>query len=204
MSLEIIQITRSQLELAAKMLALAFNHDPLFRYLCDQDEQKRLKQISWFANLFLRYGYPLNHVYTTANPPKGVAVWFPPGHFPLNNLRLLELGFYELPSHLAAGQFEQFIALFDAIETYHKQDMPSPHWYLCMLGVHPDHQNQGIGGLLLQPVLQQADAKQLCCYLETCTERAIRFYEKHGFEVVRTNETLSDQPCFWTMKRFPT
>jgi hypothetical protein len=37
---------------------------------------------------------------------------------------------------------------------------------------------------LLQPVLTQADAKGMACYLETETEANVRFYTKHGFKVV--------------------
>ena len=68
------------------------------------------------------------------------------------------------------------------------------------MGVSPVCQGQGIGGSLIQPVLKQADEEGLPCYLETDTPGAVRFYQKHGFEIVRTGE----QPLkFWTMKREP-
>lgn len=208
MTTEAIRLTPSQLESTADInravdtLALAFNQDPIFCFLWNKDQAERLKRIRWFSNLCLRYSLPNNDVYTTPHS-QGVAIWLPPGHYPLNNWRLLQLGLYTLPFQLGVKRFWQALHLFDQLETCHKQDMPTPHWYLFMLGVHPSHQGEGIGGRLLQPVLQQADDKQLCCYLETSTERAVRFYQKHGFKVVRSHENSATALPFWTMKRLP-
>nr|WP_231510290.1 GNAT family N-acetyltransferase [Fischerella sp. PCC 9605] len=81
--------------------------------------------------------------------------------------------------------------------------MSQPHYYLEMLGVAPAYQGQGIGSLLLQPVLKQADTEGLPCYLQTTTEKAVRFYQKHGFEVLRTVELPKGGSQLWTMKRSP-
>ncbi|MBW4579283.1 MAG: GNAT family N-acetyltransferase [Tildeniella nuda ZEHNDER 1965/U140] len=199
MTTKVIRLTQSQLNGAVETLALAFKDDPLFRYFCGEDHLARLNTIQWFSNLFLRYSLASHHIYTT-QPSQGVAIWLPPGCYPLNEWRLLQLGLYALPFKL---RFSRFWQLFNEIEKYHKQDMPKPHWYLFMLGVNPAAQGQGIGGLLLQPALQQADANQRCCCLETSTERAVQFYQKHGFEVVRFKENSFNTPSFWTMKRLP-
>ncbi|MBW4694046.1 MAG: GNAT family N-acetyltransferase [Lyngbya sp. HA4199-MV5] len=208
MTAEVIRLTQPQLDHAVDInnavetLALAFDNDPIFCFLWNGNKAERLKRICWFSNLLLRYSLPDNYVYTTPHS-QGVAIWLSPGHYPLNEWRLLQLGLYTLPFQLRLNRFWQALHLFDQIEKYHKQDMPTPHWYLFMLGVHPSCQGEGIGGLLLQPVLQQADADQLCCYLETSTERAVRFYEKHGFKVVRSHENSATALPFWTMRRLP-
>jgi ribosomal protein S18 acetylase RimI-like enzyme len=72
--------------------------------------------------------------------------------------------------------------------------------YSC-LGISPAYQRQGIGSLLLQPILKQADSEGLPCYLETSTEGGVRFYQRRGFEVVRTGGFPEDNLKFWTMKR---
>ena len=78
--------------------------------------------------------------------------------------------------------------------------MSVPHWYLLGLGVSPLYQGLGVGGSLIQPILERADKEGLPCYLETDTDGAVRFYQRHGFEIIRTGE----QPVkFWTMKREP-
>ena len=76
-------------------------------------------------------------------------------------------------------------------------------WYLLTLGVDPPRQGRGIGSALMRPVLTRADAEGLPCYLETEKERNVRFYGKHGFEVVAQGEGPAGGPAFWTMKREP-
>ena len=84
-----------------------------------------------------------------------------------------------------------------------KRLVPGPHWYLMLLFVEPDRQGQGIGSSLLRPVLAKADAARLPCYLETMTDRDVRFYEKHGFKAVWNGDLPSNGPHMWAMRREP-
>jgi ribosomal protein S18 acetylase RimI-like enzyme len=43
----------------------------------------------------------------------------------------------------------------------------------------------------------------VACYLETAKAINVKFYRKHGFEVVREIELASGGPPLWTMKREP-
>ncbi|PSB29216.1 GNAT family N-acetyltransferase [Chlorogloea sp. CCALA 695] len=203
MSTEVICLEISQIDAASKTLAHAFNDDPIFRHFASEREQARLGAIQLLAKTALRYSQSYNHIYTTAKELKGVAIWIPPGKFPLNDLRLLRLGLYTLPFKLRLNRLRQLISLFLTMEKHHKQDITQPHWYLFMLGVSPTYQRQGIGNLLLQPILKQADSEKLSCYLETSTEGGVRFYQRLGFEVVRTGGLPEADFKFWTMKRSP-
>ena len=44
-------------------------------------------------------------------------------------------------------------------------------------------QRTGIGGRLLEPVLEIADRARVDCYLETADRANVDFYERHGFVV---------------------
>jgi ribosomal protein S18 acetylase RimI-like enzyme len=77
------------------------------------------------------------------------------------------------------------------------------HWYLWGLGVEPSRQGQGIGGMLIQPVLARADASGLPCYLETMNEKNVPFYEKHGFKIVSDAEVPRHGLRVWAMLREP-
>ncbi len=157
LDLDIVGLKRSQINEASEVLARAFNDDPMFRYLTFEGDRARANALKWFCKLVLRYSEPYNHIYTTASELKGIATWVPPGHFPLNMLRLLQVGLYALPFNADWRKLGRMKSLFDKMEEFHKRDMPHPHWYLFMLGVAPTYQGQGIGGLLLQPVLKQID-----------------------------------------------
>ncbi len=57
------------------------------------------------------------------------------------------------------------------------------HWYLSILGLHPSRQGQGLGAVLLKPVLDEADKAGAASFLTTFSQGNIKFYEGVGFEV---------------------
>ena len=77
-------------------------------------------------------------------------------------------------------------------------------WYLFLLGVEPNCQRRGLGGALMRPVLERADAARQPCYLETENQRNVAFYLKQGFEtIVNGEEAGSSGVRFWTFRRDP-
>ena len=86
-------------------------------------------------------------------------------------------------------------------EGIHKRFAPDPHWYLFLLGVDPASQGSGLGSLLLQPILARADLAHMPCYLETNNPDAVRFYQKHKFNVVTEHQGKSSEPHIWAMRR---
>ena len=84
-----------------------------------------------------------------------------------------------------------------------QRDVPEPHWYLWMLGVDPPRQGQGVGSMLLQPVLWLADRESLPCYVEADKAKNVPFYQTHGFEVVEEGDVPGGGLHYWTMKHPP-
>jgi GNAT superfamily N-acetyltransferase len=202
MNQNILQFKRSQEEEAIELLTNAFAADPVLAYFGDRQKGERLELIQWFAKVALNYSYKDGQIYTTKSL-EGIAIWIPPGKFPLNDFRLLILGGYALPFKINPSKLLEFISLFLKVEKQHKQNVDRQHWYLFMLGVAPDRRSQGIGSLLLQPILERADRAKLSCYLETSTPRAVRFYQKHGFEIISEIKLFHNNLQIWTMKRNP-
>ena len=69
---------------------------------------------------------------------------------------------------------------------------PEGAWYLSIVGVLPQFQNQGLGADLINPVLEQSDRMGLATYLETFTPRNMTFYERLGY---RTAGTFHEPVC---------
>lgn len=203
MNTDVVCLKQSQFDHASEALASAFDKDPMFRYFTPEAARARTNALKWFCKTALRYSKPYNHIYTTASDLKGIAAWLPPEHSSVSILRLLQVGLYALPFNINWSKLGQFMSVYSTVDEFHERDLPQPHWYLFMLGVAPTYQGQGIGGSLLQPILKQADSEGLSCYLETFTEQAVCFYQKHGFEVLRIGEFPGNAPRFWTMKREP-
>ena len=69
-----------------------------------------------------------------------------------------------------------------------RQDPLNQHWHLGPVGVLPSHQGKGIGTKLLRRFCKEVDACIAPAYLETDTDRNVRFYERFGFQVVEETE----------------
>jgi ribosomal protein S18 acetylase RimI-like enzyme len=199
MSVNAINLKRTQIAQAVEILSNAFDSDPMFLYIMPSEEARR-NITKFIFGILLRENPDYQHIYTTALELKGIAVWVPPGRSALSFLGSLQLGLL-MPFKLGLPALGRSISVFSIIDNYHKQDMQHPHWYLANLGVAPAYQGQGIGASLLQPVLKRADSEGLPCYLETSTSSAVRFYQRQGFEILRIPELPENAPPMWTMKR---
>ena len=69
-----------------------------------------------------------------------------------------------------------------------RHDPLDQHWHLGPVGVLPSHQGKGIGTKLLSRFCQEVDACLSPAYLETDTDKNVRFYERFGFEVVKETD----------------
>ena len=77
-----------------------------------------------------------------------------------------------------------------------RHDPLDQHWHLGPVGVLPSHQGKGIGTKLLSRFCQEADACLSPAYLETDTDKNVRFYERFGFEVVKEAEIFDVKNCY--------
>jgi predicted N-acetyltransferase YhbS len=69
-----------------------------------------------------------------------------------------------------------------------RHDPLDQHWHLGPIGVLPSHQEKGIGTKLLSRFCQEVDACLSPAFLETDTNKNVRFYARFGFEVVKETE----------------
>jgi ribosomal protein S18 acetylase RimI-like enzyme len=198
----LVPLAPDQILHASEMLARAFHDDPPEVWLFP-DEARRRRVLRWDFGVALRYGLRYGETYTTPGHPEAVAVWLPPDRPLTSTIRMIIVGGVAAPFVLGFTAFRRFLSLSGLMEKLHKRDVPKRHWYLMVLGVDPPRQGQGVGGDLIQPVLALADRDELPCYLETSKEINVRFYEKHGFEVVVEGDLPGGAPKFWTMKRDP-
>jgi ribosomal protein S18 acetylase RimI-like enzyme len=199
---EAVPPTRSQTREVGEVLARALHEDPNWLWILP-DESRRTRVLPWFMEVLARYCHKYGVVHTTAGKVEGAALWIPPGKYPLSVVRLILAGMILVPLKLGRAAFGRFINGVNYEAELHKRDASPRHWYLATLGVDPPRQGLGIGSTLIQPVLARADAEGLLCYVETEKERNVRFYRKHGFEVVVEADVPNGGPHMWTMKREP-
>jgi GNAT superfamily N-acetyltransferase len=111
----------------------------------------------------------------------GVALWMPPGTFPVSFWRKARMTPALLRAALSArGAFRAFARVGATLEKVHPHDSS---WYLQAMGVHPRAQRRGVGRRLLSPTLALADESGLSCNLHTSDPANIAYYGRFGFEV---------------------
>jgi predicted GNAT family N-acyltransferase len=210
---QILSLQQSQISVAAKMMAATFFPDPLSCYLIP-NESDRLEILEKVWSKMIKQDFPLGHIYCShqehsdtsaslGNPQLlGIASWLPPNAKSPSLLQSLPL-IFEIFLQSGFLSTSRILNVLTKTEAYRLHDCPTPHWYLDGLAVSPNAQGKGIGGLLLQPILQQADRQGEICYLFTSTDRAVKFYQRHGFLVRDELRILKDAPPLWMMMRSP-
>jgi ribosomal protein S18 acetylase RimI-like enzyme len=196
---EVIRLSRQDNERASEVLARAFYNDPMLQCLVPNDV-KRIRLLLSFFGLVVRYCLHYGEVYTTP-ALEGAACWLSPGNTTPTFVRILRTGVYVSPLDFGLGGLLRDLQISAYMDAAHARAAPGRHWYLWALGVDPPYQGQGIGGMLIQPVLVRADAEGLPCYLETENPRNVPFYQKHGFTVVSEGEVTRRRLHVWGMLR---
>lgn len=180
-------------ELAAS-LSVAFDGYPLTEWVVLRDERHEDRRRNYFE-MFLNHGVEHGEVHCD-EPRRAAAIWFPPDGWKagfttlLARLRALArtTGWRNLSSRLAG---------LTRLAGHHPAE---PHWYLEVIGVHPDAQREGTGTTLLEAGLARARADGVGAYLITSSEKAIPFYTRHGF-AIRDTIQVAGAPACWSLWR---
>ena len=198
----VVRLTEAQTSRAGEVLARSFFDDPMFAYI-QPDRAERARTFPAFFAAAATYGLRAGEVYTTSGTVDGAALWIPPAPAAPQEDTRGSSGSTSPPSPLGDDAGERLRAVMTHFGELHRRAVPSPHWYLLILGVDPPRQGQGVGGQLLAPVLARADRDRLPCYLETMNPHNLPFYRRHGFGVVEDADFPGGGFHYWTMLRRP-
>lgn len=196
--MDVVRLEESRLGEASDVLARAFHDDPAWTWLFPDDARRR-RLLPWL----FRVGFEVTaaDVWTTGGLVRGAARWLPPGR-PAMRLGPTLRALVATPFRLGAST-TPFLAYGRAVEALRADAEPGPHWYLAGIGVDPRSQRQGIGSALIAPGVEAAARDGLPTVLLTNNEGNLAFYERHGFAVVREEETPRGGPNAWAMVKSP-
>ncbi len=177
---------------AVEILAEAFYDDPIMNWISDKPA---------FVNLMFDVTLPIflpkGFCYKVEGG-KGVAVWLGPGQslkWPftvVNVFRMLKL----------LGPLSMFRLAISGNKT-EKEHPAAPHYYLFAIGARRQYQGQGVGTSLIKEVLSKCDEEGIPAYLENSREENLKFYQGHGFEVIKEVQFSKSAPTLWMMWRDP-
>jgi GNAT superfamily N-acetyltransferase len=201
----IVLLSPGQADTAGAILARSHADYPSFRHLFP-DDQRRARALRALFTGVARDAARLRSAYGALGCEgdlSGIALWLAPGKFPWSALRQLRGAAWML-SVLRAdpSSFRAFMQTGANGARLHPADR---HWYLETMGVDPAVQRRGLGGRLLEPVLEIADRDRVDCYLETAEPRNADYYARHGFVVENPAlQLVPDGPAHIAMRRVPT
>jgi ribosomal protein S18 acetylase RimI-like enzyme len=196
-----VPLISAQIKHGAIVMAKAFQNNPFFTFVLP-DVTKRARVLPWLFMKIIRYGQHYGKVYTTPFLD-GITMWLGPKNTSLAMMGTLLTGLFLLPLKLSWRELQRSLLLSGFANQLHKKSVIGQHWYLYGLGVEPLRQGQGVGHVLLQPILAQADRESLVCYLDTNNEKNLPFYERNGFVVHNHGQASQTSPHTWTMLREP-
>jgi GNAT superfamily N-acetyltransferase len=164
------------LDALTETLTLAFGEDPVWSWGFSVRE-RGLEGMRAAWRLYLSSALAHGWVWRTEDDA-AVALWIPPGKPDL----LPEDGerFEPLMREALGSGAER---LFDAFGRFEEARPSEPHYYLSLLGTHPDRSGQGWGMGLLADNLTRIDAEGMAAYLESSNPANVPRYERLGFAV---------------------
>ena len=183
-------------------LTAAFYHDPMTEFLLP-NEESRAKRLSAGVEFLLELSSRTWSAEIANEKHAGVVGAASPEEYPppffhlmvvLSKLILKSLSFTPL------RVMEQWLRVFHQLDKIRPRH---PHWYILVLGVHPDHQGKGLGGELLRQILQKADEESVAVYLESSNPKNQDFYRKYGFGVREEIVPVPGCPPIWGLMRKP-
>lgn len=196
---EVGRVGQEELEGVAVTVAASFADDPIWKWIYDTDDTISMHTGMVLARMLVAQSTPADEIHSI-DDHGAVALWTGPAGSSTSENE--ELRNDQTAPHFSvfAEQLGDRIALTGKLSESMKQHRPvEPHWYLGILGTHPDRQNQGLGSKALQMMLAKADGFGIPTFLESSNPRNYGFYRRHGY--VEANElTVEDSPPllgFW-------
>jgi GNAT superfamily N-acetyltransferase len=189
------EATKADDNKVADVLARSFWDDPVMSWLVAPARTRYVRQRHFFrseAASVRRRGLVL-----TTDDLAGAAYWLPPKAWKTPTRDLVLHG---LPMVRAFGtRIPTALPLLTQMEKIHPSE---PHWYLAVIGTDPVRQGYGVGGALIDHVLERCDDEGVGAYLESSKATNVPYYERFGFKV--TEEIAFDKgPTLWGMWRDP-
>jgi GNAT superfamily N-acetyltransferase len=196
---EVQRVGQNALEQVAVTVAASFADDPIWKWIFGTDDTLSMDDGLTLARMLVARSTPADALHA-AGDFGAVALWTAPldsTDEANETLRNEQSGPY---AQVFAERIGERMAKVGILGQAMAEHRPSEsHWYLGILGTHPDKQNQGLGSQVLKAMLAEADGLGLPTFLESSNPRNYDFYRRHGYIDAETL-TADDSPPllgFW-------
>lgn len=178
-------------------VALAFERDPVWSWAFP-DPVRRLDQLRAVWGLVAESAIAGGWV-RCAEGCSAVAIWIAPGRPELSPE--YEQRLEPLLEEVVGEGAARVLDTFERFEAAHPEE--PEHFYLSLLGTHPEQRGRGIGMALLAECLELIDAEGARAFLESSNPVNQPRYERLGFRSRGTFALAEDGPDVTQMWREP-
>jgi GNAT superfamily N-acetyltransferase len=188
------RVTDADADRVSELFALAFYDDPTWSWAFPDPETRLAKHRVWWG-LFLHGALPHGWVWMT-DDGGAAAMWIPPDAPELTDED--EARIEPLLRELIGSHADDVLTLLERFDANHPRE--TGHYYLSMLGTHPDHRGLGKGMGLLAANLAQIDERRVPAYLESSNRANDHRYGRLGFVEIGEFAAPSGGPtlaCMW-------
>jgi ribosomal protein S18 acetylase RimI-like enzyme len=184
--------TEADLDGLTATLTAAFEGDPLWGSWAFPDPEDLAVWWRFYLSSALRY-----RCVWVRGDYAAASVWIPPGGRELAEAEEERAG--PLLEQLVGPRAPDIMKLVERFEASHPR--ATPHYYLSLLGTHPDYRGRGLGLGLLAQNLASMDAEGVPTYLESTNPDNTPRYERLGFRRVGEFTTPDRNRTVTTMWR---
>lgn len=200
---EVRRVGQEVRESVAQTVAASFADDPIWQWIYDTEDTIPIETGIVLARMLVARSTPGDVIHSIAGEG-AIALWTAPSESSSSeNEKFRDDQAMPFTSGFAE-QLGDRITITGTLSAAMAEHRPKEsHWYLGILGTHPDWQSQGLGSKVLGAMLGESDALGLPTFLESSNPRNYGFYQRHGY--VETGElTVEDSPPllgFWRPPR---
>ena len=185
--------TGADVDRVVALLWAAFTSDPLWSWAFPGG-----KKLDVWWRFLVRNPFRYRSVWVLGDY-EAASVWIPPSGSELSDADQQRME--PLLHELLGARAHEVIELLEQFEQSHPSDQP--HYYLSLLGTHPEHRGRGVGMRLLAENLARIDEEEMPAYLESSNPANVERYERVGFKQIGSFSTPDGRHAVTTMWREP-
>ncbi len=186
---------------AARVLATAFNKDPLFSFFFP-DDTGRTEHAYYTFRFIASHAYKNGYVYSSPSASEGISIWLPSSKIERGLADQLRFGVLRMLLKHDMRAIKRQIAASSHMKALHSSLLREEHLYLSSIGIVPEHRGRGLAADLLSPGLKKAESENIPVYLDTHNENNIGLYERYGFCVAAETVIPGSEVRHWAMIRW--
>jgi ribosomal protein S18 acetylase RimI-like enzyme len=197
------RVQRGDVARAAKVLADAFQYDPLWNKIYEREShlEKRLR-IAFGASV--RYCLKYGEVYAPSEDLEGVMGFVRGEYADMNVWRMLRSGSISSTMRMGLNTAKKMAPIFKLVNEDRRKHMAGQiYLHLSVVGVATALQGMGFGRKLIGGAIDKSQRADLQLYLETETEENMKMYEHFGFRLLKKITVPIVNLPMWEMVREP-